>query len=135
MFHSAGHESPGDAFLLKNSNQPGKLAEAHPMQARGMRLQFRPSLFPNCRHHYVNALVAGGVQNQQRELSIAGDEAVARRHTPRCGHLITPRVELSIKRTNSWISSESEISSRIFSRAWAVLSWEEVRRRKARLSF
>ena len=69
------------AFPLKSFDQLGQFAQREPVHRRGaVLLNFRKRLFLDGGDDDVESLGARGVQHQQGESSVAGDETDSFRH-------------------------------------------------------
>ena len=76
----AGHHGAGDAFGLKGFDEAGEFAKRHPVDADcgiggGAGVDLGVGLFLDGGDYDGEAMSAGGVEQQEREAAVAGDEA------------------------------------------------------------
>ena len=72
----SGHDGLGDALALESFDQLAELAEGEPVDRSGpVLLDLGRSLLLDGRYDDFGAVGAGGVKDEERELTVAGDEA------------------------------------------------------------
>src|SRR5258708_6823917 len=78
MLDLSGHDGALHAFALKSFDQLGKFSQRQPVNGgRAAILDFRGRFFLDRGHDYFVSLSACGVEHEERELAVAGDEAEA----------------------------------------------------------
>ncbi len=75
VLHLPGHNGLGDAGGPEGLDEPGQLSQREPVHGSGtVLLDLGDGLLLDGGYHDLVAGSAGGLQYQQRELAIAGDE-------------------------------------------------------------
>jgi len=81
VLYLPGHHSAGYTFATKSFNQPGELAERKPVNhSCSTRLNLREGLFFDGGDDNFKTLSPSGVEHQEREAAVAGNEAQFQRN-------------------------------------------------------
>src|SRR6185369_14462430 len=123
VLHLPGHNRFLHSFVFEETNHATKLADAHPLHALGVLVHRRIGLLANGSDDERHTRLARAFHDHKRKLAVARNQSEF--------HLVTPRLEPSMKRSRSETSGEPVISCWMRSTACVVLSLAESSRWKA----
>ena len=117
MLHLPRHDRLLDTFVFEVPNHAPKLSNPNPLDSLRHLFNRRIRLFANRRDYHARTRLPSSFHNHERKLPIPRNQSEF--------HLVTPRLDSSMKRSKSVTSGEPLISSRMRPTAWVVLSLED----------
>src|SRR5687768_3106906 len=114
MLHLSRHDRRLDTFVSEETNHPPHFTNPYALHSFSEFFNRWISLLTNRRDDHARTRLPSSFHTHERKLSVARNQSEF--------HLVTPRLDPSMKRSKSVTSGEPPISSRMRSTAWVVLS-------------